>query len=637
MTREQENASGQEKDHVRSPTMDVLRDDVRQRYSPTKPDSPKLRKLALKAIAPIPMPRVAVTISAPTMKQAMELLKRIPESVPKRVARHPVQVELRLDRLESDQDRSQTVHLMARLGVPLILTHRSAREGGNAPRSEEERQNLLRMILTQLESSLATGSLLDVEASSLATDPTGWKRVIEQAREKGLHLMVSHHDFNATPDEPGALLPPQEMLADAPGGRPLIYKSATRTRNWTQELSILTATRQGNRDERSCALMGIGRPTSRLLAPFFGTPLVYAVPPGTPPAATGQLSFTDLLDTWCRWGVTYQDEDLFTSGDGDHTQAEDGGPPRLALLGRPALHSLSPAMHNGAMRHAGLPHRYFPLQPPKDLPDGPALQETLAWLPRLGVVGGNATAPFKPGLARAADRLEGPAKTLQAANTYRFDAEGLVATNTDPEGIRTPLEQSGIHIPNTHVLLLGAGAAAAAAVYALQDAAHITLTNRTPERAQELAKRMHEVANIDVAEWSKRETAAKNATLVIQATLMGMEGTPGEGMSPLTADSITPKHTVYELVYSPRETPLLAHAKKAQAHTLDGLEMLLAQGAASYRFWTKKEAPLEAMREAVMQAEAIALPEAVRHNMEHEADAADGSDTRQTSGGEPSG
>ncbi len=638
MTRDQENAAGQKPDRrERTPTMDVLRDDVKQRYHPTKPESPEIRRLALKAIAPIPMPRVAVTISATTMQQAMELLKRIPDSVPKRVARHPVEVELRLDPMESDQARAQTVQLIARLGVPMILTHRSALEGGKAPRNEEERQTLIHKILARLQSPLPAGSLLDLEASSLATDPAGWKRIIEQGREKGLHLMVSHHDFNATPDDPDALLPPKEMLADTPGGPPLIYKSATRTQDWTQELSILAASRQGNRDERSYALMGMGRPTSRLLAPFFGAPLVYAVPPGATPVASGQLSFTDLLDTWCRWGVTYEDEGLFTSGETPETQAQDGGPPRLALLGRPALHSLSPAMHNAAMRHAGLPHRYFPLQPPTNLKETAALQETLAWSSRLGIVGGNATAPFKAALAQSADRLEGPAKALQAANTYRFEQDALVATNTDPDGIRIPLEQAGLDIPKTRVLILGAGAAASAAVYALRDAAHITVTNRTRRRAQELAARMDETTPVEVVDWANREGAAKNATLVIQATLMGMEGTPGEGMSPLAAQTLTAQHTVYELVYAPRETPLLAHAKKAKAHTLDGLEMLLAQGAASYRFWTEKEAPHEVMREAVMEAQGIALPPSVRQTMDVQDDASDQADPEKTPGGEHSG
>lgn len=618
MTPQDDEAGKPGKHPDRSTTMDVLRGDVHQRYRKKTPDNPQLRRLALKAIAPIPMPRVAVTISAPTLQNAMEQLKRIPDSVPKRVARHPVEVELRLDELESDQARAQTVLLIARLGVPLILTHRAAREGGKAPRNEEERQTLIAQILSQLKAPLAAGSLLDIEASSLATHPAGWKPVIEQAREKGLNLMVSHHDFNATPTDVASLLPPAQMLADTPGGPPLLYKSATKTQNWTQELTILAASRQANLKERAYALMGMGRPTARLLAPFFGSPLVYAVPPGAPAVAPGQLSFTDLLDTWCRWGITYQDEGLFSSGEDAAGHTQDGGPPRLALLGRPAQHSLSPAMHNAALRHAGLPHRYFPLQPPNDEDPEAVLQETLSWLPELGVIGGNATSPFKPGLARAADRLEGPAKALSAANTYRFDDNVLVATNTDPEGIRTPLEQTGLDIQDTKVLILGAGAAAAAAVTALRDAAGITITNRTQQRATQLATRLHDVADCKSVEWSKRDDEAADATLIIQATLMGMQGTPGEGENPLSATRLTPEHTVYELVYAPRVTPLLAHAKKAGARTLDGLEMLLAQGAAAYRFWTKREAPLGVMRDAVMQAETIALPQSVRDAMEND-------------------
>ncbi len=590
--------------------MDILREDVRTHLGGKK-EEPVTLETALAAVAPLAVPRIAVTIHAPDAEKAVEDLRTIPKSVPDRVARHPVQIELRLDTLKSDTDRAQAVFLVARLGVPVIITHRSPREGGSGQCSDEERQKLLNGIFASLSDSFSPGSLLDVEASSLAGDGDGWKSVIHAARAKNLYLMVSHHDHDGTPHDPDRLVPGEKLLQQAPGGEALLYKSATRAHDWNEELTILCALRRANLKSRRYAIMGIGRPTTRLLAPFFGPPLVYASIPGAAPAAMGQVPFNDLLDTWWRWGVTYTDEGLLGN------KEQDGGPPRLALLGRPALHSLSPAMHNAALREQGLPHRYLPLEPPRE-PEDPeaALRTTIEWLGPLGIVGGNATAPFKQALARLADDHEGASEALGAANTFRYDDDRLVVTNTDTNGIRDPLEQAGIAINKQRVLILGAGAAAAAAGHALQDAESLTFSNRDPAKAEALAGRLPVDSPPRTVAWEQRDEAAVKATLVIQATLVGMAQTSGESQSPLDEQTLDDGHTVYELVYNPRETPLLAQAKKRGARILDGLDMLLAQGAASYRFWTGTDAPLDLMRKAVTDAQEIALPQSVQDAMQ---------------------
>lgn len=591
--------------------MEILREDVRNALgAPKQQEIPP--EVALTAVVPLPVPRIVVTILAPTAQEAVEQLRTIPQSVPDRVARQPVQIELRLDPLQSDEDKAQATFLVARLGVPVIITYRSVKEGGKGKSTDEQRQTLLLRIFESLSEPFPPGSLIDVEATSLAQDPEGWGPVLKAARAKQLNLLLSHHDFNGTPVDPDRLLPPVEMLEKAPGGPALLYKSATRTRSWEEELSLMACLRKANQKKRQWALVGMGRPTTRLLAPFFGAPLTYATTPGTPPAAPGQVPFDALLDTWCRWGITYEDSGLL--GEGPEA------PPRLALLGRPAMHSLSPAMMNKAAQHEGLPHRYFPLQPPHGLDDKEALEQTLRWLPRLGVIGGSVTAPFKEELVKVADILEGPAEALGAGNTYRFDEDQLVVTNTDVDGIRRPLEEAGVPIEEAKVLVLGAGGAAAAAVYALRDAARLQVTNRTQANAEALAKRFPD-AGVEVVPWDDRTQAAQQATLIVQATILGMHGTPGEGESPLPPDALHDAQTVYELVYDPLETPLMRDAKQAGAHVIDGLQMLVAQGAGGYRFWTGKEPPVDVMREAVQRCSEIALPTVVEEAMREKTDA----------------
>jgi shikimate dehydrogenase len=233
----------------------------------------------------------------------------------------------------------------------------------------------------------------------------------------------------------------------------------------------------------------------------------------------------------------------------------------------------------------------------------------------LGIMGGSATTPFKHELAKQADELEEPARILEAANAFRYHEGRLIATNTDIQGVRDPLERAGLDISNEHVLILGAGGAAAAAALALKDAKSLTITNRTAAKAEALAKRMAPHLKASIAAWDERHAAAKEATLIIQCTLLGMNGTTGEGQDPLPDHEFRGDQSLYELVYNPLETPIMQRAKKADARVLDGLEMLLAQGVAAYRFWLDKEPPREAMREAILEAAKIPLPQSVEESM----------------------
>ncbi|MBW3582370.1 MAG: type I 3-dehydroquinate dehydratase [Euryarchaeota archaeon] len=592
---------------------DVMRRDIEHMYVRGEEDGSVIEGLA--RALPRPIPSIVITLMRKSARGVGESLRALPGALDETVGRYPVKLELRLDPLTGLSERVSAAALVLKLGVPVVFTLRTRTEGGLSTATDPERQEFLTGLLTALKESVPRGSLLDVEAQNVATDPEGWGRVLRLARDRGFHILLSQHDLDRSPERAGHLLPPDGLLDTAPGGPALLWKQATRTRSWSQVLAQLRALRVGNLHMRRHALMGLDAIESRLLAPFFGSPLVYAAVDAERAAAQGQLPFADLARVWARWGVTPDDAGLVAD------VGDDGaGRPRWCLLGRPAWHSLSPAMHNAAARDLGLPARYFPLEIPTHTSGGTErelLVDTLASLPALGVTAGNVTVPFKNDIAGLMHRLEGEAEPLAAVNTFRFDGDRLIGTNTDPAGITGALADIGTDRPGS-VLVLGAGGSAAAALHALRETDRIIVSARTRTRAETLSDRLD--AAIEVVDWNERVTAAKSADLIINTTPVGMAGGPDPDGTPLDAAAIRAEVTVLDLVYAaptdpgraPGVTRLLAEASAKGAKTQDGLAVLLHQGAAAFRIWTGEEPPVEAMRAALVEAQKIPFPDSVR-------------------------
>jgi shikimate dehydrogenase len=248
---------------------------------------------------------------------------------------------------------------------------------------------------------------------------------------------------------------------------------------------------------------------------------------------------------------------------------------RLAgVLGHPVAHSRSPAMHNAAFKELGLDWHYVKLPVPPEL-----FEETVRALPGSGYGGANVTIPHKLGALAVADTVTPAARAIGASNSLTFD-EGIEADNTDAPGFLAALDEP---VAGRTALVLGAGGAARAVVYALVDAgaASVAVWNRTPERAQQLAEQFG------------AEPVAKplSAEIVVNATSVGLH----EGTLPL--DALDAPATAVELVYG-ADTPFTAWALAKGARIVDGLEILVRQGALSFTRWTGQEAPLDIMRRA---------------------------------------
>ena len=256
------------------------------------------------------------------------------------------------------------------------------------------------------------------------------------------------------------------------------------------------------------------------------------------------------------------------------------------VVGDPVAHSRSPAMHNAAFEALGLDWRYVRLPVPAEL-----FEETVRALPGSGYRGVNVTIPHKEAALAVADRASDAARAIGAANTLTFEDGAVHADNTDAAGLIAAL---GLEPAGMAALVLGAGGAGRAAAWALRAAgATVQVWNRTPERAAALARDL----GVEAVE------APVAAGLVVNATAVGLS--PGDAIEDLPVAWIDPPRVAVELVYGDHETPFQAWAESGGATVVDGLEVLVRQGALALERWTGREAPLEVMRAAARGAPAV--------------------------------
>lgn len=278
-------------------------------------------------------------------------------------------------------------------------------------------------------------------------------------------------------------------------------------------------------------------------------------------------------------------------------------PSYLAVLGDPIGHSRSPIIHRYWMGRPGHPApdtAYLAL--PVAASDLPAV---ISVLPRMGVIGVNLTLPHKEaGLALAAVRSQA-AEQIGAANTLHFRDGRIEAHNTDAEGFLDALRQGApAWQPNRPAVVLGAGGAARAVVWALAAAGvpEIHILNRTVARAEALANGLGDIVPATLITGALTEQhAVPPAGLLVNATALGMTGQPplDHDLTPYPEDCI-----VMDLVYSPLETPLLRAARSSGRPAVDGLGMLLHQAARAQDIWFRVRPEVDAA------VRALALPPA---------------------------
>jgi shikimate dehydrogenase len=261
---------------------------------------------------------------------------------------------------------------------------------------------------------------------------------------------------------------------------------------------------------------------------------------------------------------------------------------RLAVLGHPIGHSRSPAIHNAAFAELGMDGEWS-YEAIDVAPD--RFEERVRALAAEGFAGANVTVPHKGAALALSDRRSEVAREIGAANTLSFADGEIRADNTDGEGLMESLpRQPG----GRKALVLGAGGAARAVVWALtREGADVSVWNRTPDRAARLCAELGGTV--------ETEPKAGVYDVIVNSTSVGLRGEDPFDELPLSRDWFGFSQTVVDLVYGHGESKLLKVAGEAGADVVDGLEVLVRQGAASFRIWTGVDPPLATMREAARQ------------------------------------
>jgi len=258
--------------------------------------------------------------------------------------------------------------------------------------------------------------------------------------------------------------------------------------------------------------------------------------------------------------------------------------PRLAVIGHPVSHSRSPAMQNAALGALGLEDwTYRAIDAAPD-----AFEITARELASVGYAGVNVTVPHKEAALALADEASEASQQIGAANTLAFEGKRIEAHNTDADGLLSSLPDSP---RGRRALVLGAGGAARAAIWALLwEGAEVEVWNRTPEKAAALCAELGGAAITDPSQDAYE--------LIVNTSAAGLRGEDPFEHLPLEPDLFAESQTVVDMVYGERRSPLLEAAEAAGAAAVDGLEILVQQGARSLEIWTGRQPPIEIMRKA---------------------------------------
>ena len=275
----------------------------------------------------------------------------------------------------------------------------------------------------------------------------------------------------------------------------------------------------------------------------------------------------------------------------------------VGLIGNKLKHSISPQFQQAAFDYLGLDIRYEVWETAKD--ELPGVVEGIRDPSKLGA---NVTIPHKEAVLPLLDDVHNDASRIGAVNTIVNRGGKLIGYNTDASGFMKALREDGGFSPrNKRAVLLGAGGVARAVGFALEDVGvkSLVILNRTQSRGEALARDL-KISHTEVVALSWKDgntlTALGECDLLVNCTSVGMKDSASEGKSPLGIGLIPKRALVYDVVYNPIETPLLAAAKKAGARTLGGLPMLVYQGAASFELWTGKSAPIDMMMRVAKRA-----------------------------------
>lgn len=272
---------------------------------------------------------------------------------------------------------------------------------------------------------------------------------------------------------------------------------------------------------------------------------------------------------------------------------------KVGLLGWPLGHSLSPVMQNAAFEASNLDYVYLPLSTPPE-----QLTQAAQGLKALGFVGVNVTIPHKVAIMECLDQIDSSAKLVGAVNTIICQGDRLIGHNTDAGGYIRSLQQAGINVTGRSAVIFGAGGAARAVIagFVAAHIAAITVGTRDKNKAERMAHLFDGTIPVSGVSWDSNEFAAalSNADIVVNATPLGMYPSTAN-QPPVRWELLQQSAVISDLIYNPLITGFMAEGIRRGHTVVGGDGMLLEQGALAFELWTGHEAPVNAMRQALMR------------------------------------
>ncbi|MFX1235691.1 MAG: shikimate dehydrogenase [Promethearchaeota archaeon] len=268
----------------------------------------------------------------------------------------------------------------------------------------------------------------------------------------------------------------------------------------------------------------------------------------------------------------------------------------LGVIGHPIEHSMSPIMHNAAIRDLNLDYIYLAFDiPPNNLKDA------IKGIRALNIKGINVTLPHKEKVMQFLDNIDVIAQKINSINAIKNEDGLLTGKNFDSEGAKEALLNAGCTLSGKKVIILGAGGAAKAISYSLAlEAEKIVIINRTEDRAKRLVSELKKF-NIESKKYNEEtiREEIKNADILINATPVGMF--PSMETTPISRNLLHSGLFVFDLIYNPLETQLLKDSKEIGCRVLGGLDMLVYQGALAFEWWINKKPNIELMKRKVIE------------------------------------
>lgn len=465
--------------------------------------------------------------------------------------------------------------------VKIIVTSRKKEEAAFVGRRRPRRQSACGKMKDKIEllkEAVERGvDFIDIE---LAEGKQAILKLQALCAEKGSQtkMIISYHDLKDTPD----LATLKKIFHQCAAYKPAVVKIVTTARSEEDNLIILNLIAYARRKSQKIIALCMGEKggISRAVAPLMGNFLSFAALDRTGRSAPGQFT-VDEMNRIQKWFKGRNRTSLSA------TLTPHASLPRhYVLLGHPVEQSLSPVMHDAALKKTGLAERYvaFCVQDIGGAMDG---------LRAMNIRGASVTLPFKVAVMEYLDDIDTDALEIGAVNTVVNENGRLIGHNTDWSGLILALKKA-IVIRDKTIVIVGAGGTARAAAYGiLREGGYPVIVNRTPKKGKMLAEKMQ------CAFYPLSEIGRIRGDVMINTTPVGMY--PRGNQSPVNAAVLSGYNCVMDVIYNPIKTKLLKDAEKQGCRIVTGVEMFVHQGAEQFRLWTGKEPPRAVMKKVILE------------------------------------